>query len=119
MVRGIATGANEYFVFNQSKATEFSVPERLFTYRVFAKLLTSKNRFLQTKIFKVLKENNRDIFLLNAVDTTNCNVEKYLQKGIEEGIDKRFLTASRSPWYSLENRQTFADLGWEFLIEMD
>ena len=68
------------------------------------KAVDIKKSFFTNEDFQTLRENNRDVFLLNAVDTANCNVEKYLQKGIDEGINKRFLTASRSPWYSLEKR---------------
>lgn len=102
-VRGIATGANEYFVFNQSKAAKFSISER-YLLPCVCKAFDVKNSFFTNKDFQTLKEHNRHVFLLNAVDTTNNNVEKYLQKGIDEGVDKKYLTASRSPWYSLENR---------------
>lgn len=104
VVRGIATGANEYFVFNQSKAAEFSIPQN-YLLPCICKAVDIKKSFFTNEDFQNLKENNRDIFLLNAVDTANCNVGKYLQKGVNEEIDKRFLTASRSPWYSLENRR--------------
>lgn len=104
VVRGIATGANEYFVFNQSKAAEFSIPER-YLLPCICKAADIKKSFFTNEDFLSLKENNRDVFLLNAFDTVNCNVEKYLQKGVDEEIDKKFLTASRSPWYSLENRK--------------
>jgi adenine-specific DNA-methyltransferase len=103
VVRGIATGANEYFVFNQSKATEFSIPQD-YLLPCICKAVDIKKSFFTDKDFQTLKENNRDVFLLNAVDTANYNIELYLQKGVDEEIDKRFLTASRSPWYSLEKR---------------
>jgi adenine-specific DNA-methyltransferase len=103
VVRGIATGANEYFVFNQSKATEFSIPQG-YLLPCICKAVDIKKSFFTDEDFQTLKENNRDVFLLNAVDTANYNIEQYLQKGVDEGIDKRFLTASRSPWYSLEKR---------------
>ncbi len=43
--------------------------------------------------------------MFDAVDTSNKSVRNYLQKGIEEEIDKKYLTSCRSPWYSLENRK--------------
>lgn len=104
VVRGIATGANEYFVFNQSKADKFSIPQN-YLLPCICKAVDVKKSFFTNKDFQDLKENNRDVFLLNAVGELNADIEKYLQKGVDEGIDKKFLTASRSPWYSLENRQ--------------
>jgi adenine-specific DNA-methyltransferase len=104
VVRGIATGANEYFVFNQLKVDEFSIPKN-YLLPCICKAVDIKKSFFTNEDFQSLRENNRDVFLLNAVDITDCNIEKYLQKGVDEEIDKRFLTASRSPWYSLENRK--------------
>jgi adenine-specific DNA-methyltransferase len=54
--------------------------------------------------FEKLKQQDKDIFLLNAANSDDSNVVKYLKLGQEQGIDKRYLTASRNPWYSLENR---------------
>ncbi len=103
VVRGIATGSNEYFVFNQSKADEYSIPNN-YLLPCICKAVDIKKSFFTNEDFLSLEENNRDIFLLNAFDTSNYNIEQYLQKGVDEGIDKRFLTASRSPWFSLEKR---------------
>jgi adenine-specific DNA-methyltransferase len=103
VVRGIATGANEYFVFNQSKANEFSIPQN-YLLPCICKSVDIKKSFFTNKDFQVLNENNRDVVLLNAVGELNTDIEKYLQKGVDEGIDKKFLTSSRSPWYSLEKR---------------
>lgn len=103
VVRGIATGANDYFVFNQSKAAKFSIPEK-YLLPCICKAINAKKAFFTKEDFQNLRENDRDAFLLNAIDKDNHNVKNYLQKGIGEGIDKKYLTASRSPWYSLENR---------------
>ncbi|MDR3275290.1 MAG: hypothetical protein LBS81_04915 [Endomicrobium sp.] len=54
--------------------------------------------------FEYLKTNNKNVFLLNAKNVDDNNVKKYLLKGQEQGIDKKYLTASRNPWYSIENR---------------
>ena len=49
-------------------------------------------------------QTDRKVFLLNAVGADDKAVLSYLVKGVEEGIDRKYLTASRKPWYSLENR---------------
>jgi adenine-specific DNA-methyltransferase len=103
VVRGIATGANEYFVFNKSKAAEFSISEK-YLLPCICRAVDVKKSFFTNEDFLSLRENNRDVFLLNAVDAADYNVGKYLQKGVDEEINKKFLTASRTPWYSLENR---------------
>lgn len=103
VVRGIATGANEYFIFNKSKATDFSIPDK-YLLPCVCKAVDIKKSFFTKEDFQILKENERDAFLFNATDKLNDGVEKYLQKGVDEEIDKKYLTSSRSPWYSLENR---------------
>lgn len=54
--------------------------------------------------FEKLKSGEKNIFLLNAANSEDANVVKYLQKGEAEKINQRFLTASRNPWYALEKR---------------
>ena len=103
VVRGIATGANEFFVFNRSKAAEFSIPAN-YLLPCICKAIDIKKSFFTSDDFQVLNENDRDVFLLNTVGELNTDIEKYLHKGIEEGISEKYLTSSRSPWYSLENR---------------
>jgi len=42
--------------------------------------------------------------LLNATEPTEPSLKKYLAKGEAEEVHKKFLTASRNPWHTLENR---------------
>lgn len=103
VVRGIATGSNEYFTFNQSKAKAFSIDEK-YLLPCICKATYVKKSFFTTTDFEELKAADKNIFLLNATNPINKNIVEYLQKGVTEEIDKKFLTASRKPWYSLENR---------------
>jgi adenine-specific DNA-methyltransferase len=104
VVRGIATGSNEYFTFNLSKAKRYSIQEEnLLPCICSAK--DAKTSFFTTQDFEELKKNDKPIFLFNAKNSNDENVNSYIQKGETEEINKRFLTASRTPWYSLENRQ--------------
>lgn len=103
VVRGIATGSNEFFTFSLSKSKKYSIDEQ-FLLPCICRALETKTSFFTTADFKELKENDKTIFLLNVQNTTDECVIKYLKKGEAEGIDKKFLTASRTPWYALENR---------------
>ena len=104
VVRGIATGANEYFTFNTSKAQKHSIDER-YLLPCICSAKDAKTAFFTTKDFVELKQNDKFVFLFNAQNTTDKNVQSYIQKGETDEINKRFLTASRTPWYSLENRK--------------
>lgn len=103
VVRGIATGANEYFTFNLSKAKEFDIPEK-YLLPCISKSADSQEAFFTKADFENLKANDRSVFLFNATSQTESSIKKYIQKGVAEGIDKKFLTASRNPWFALENR---------------
>lgn len=103
VVRGIATGANEYFTFNLSKAKKYNIQEK-YLLPCVCKAVDVKNLFFTKKDFDDLQQNDRSIFLINAVNSNNDYIKRYLSMGEEQGINKKFLTASRTPWYSLENR---------------
>ena len=103
VVRGIATGANDYFTFNKSKAKEFSITVN-YLLPCICKAIDVKQSFFTLNDFETLKKNDRPIFLFNAINNTDENVKGYILKGENEEIDKKYLTACRTPWYSLENR---------------
>jgi adenine-specific DNA-methyltransferase len=103
VVRGIATGSNDYFTFNQSKAKNFLIDKK-YLLPCICKAIDAKKSFFTQTDFETLDLNDKPIYLLNAVNQTDKAVADYLLKGEVEGVDKKFLTASRKPWYSLENR---------------
>jgi len=103
VVRGIATGANEYFTFSKSKANQYRIDEKYFL-PCICKSVDVKGNFFTTDNFHSLVNSDRHSFLLNAIGSKDENVLKYIEIGEKSGIDKKYLTACRSPWYSLENR---------------
>lgn len=104
VVRGIATGANQYFVFNQEKANDYQIP----TDNLLPCITKSKDvqfPFFTTSTFETLKEKNANVFLFNAGKSpTASKVLDYIDLGIEKEINKRYLTSKRNPWFLLENR---------------
>mgnify|MGYP000893439625 CR=1 FL=1 len=102
VVRGIATGANEYFVFNPSKAKKHSITND-YLLPCICKANDVKESFFTKKDFDELRENDKSIYLLNAINPDE-NVKKYLIEGEKQEVNTKFLTSSRTPWYSLENR---------------
>lgn len=101
--RGIATGANDYFAFKESKANEFSIPkENLLP--CICKAKDVKGNFFTKADFKNLTKNNELSYLFDGKNSTNENVLAYIEKGINDEVNEKYLTKSRKPWYSLENR---------------
>ena len=102
--RGIATGANEYFTFKPSKADEYNIPEECLM-PCICKAVDAPQTFFTHNDFTKLSNGDKAVYLFNgSVADTNTSVLRYIRLGEDSGINKRYLTASRSPWYAIENR---------------
>jgi adenine-specific DNA-methyltransferase len=103
VVRGIATGANEYFIFNVEKAKRYNIKEENLLPCITKSKDVNKPFFTKSD-FTVLKNQNAKIFLFDGIKNQDENILKYIKLGEEQGIHKKYLTSKRNPWYSLENR---------------
>ncbi|QTA79744.1 SAM-dependent methyltransferase [Desulfonema limicola] len=103
-VRGIATGANDYFTFNISKANKYSINEE-FLLPCITKSKDVIKPFFTPECYEILKKENANIYLFNAKkDVTNPDVLYYIDIGLKKGIHQKYLTSKRNPWYILEKR---------------
>ena len=102
--RGIATGANKYFVFNLQKAKKYKIDTKY----LLPCITASKDITLPTftiNDFDDLKNDNKNIFLFDGFSQNNNNyIKEYIEYGEQQNIHKRHLTSKRKPWYKLENR---------------
>jgi adenine-specific DNA-methyltransferase len=103
VVRGIATGANEYFTFSKSKAKKFKIEDR-FLLPCICKAADVKTNFFTKNDFEKLVDSDRSIFLLNGLETEDKHVLNYIKTGEKQGVNKKYLTSCRKPWFSLEKR---------------
>lgn len=103
VVRGIATGANEYFTFRPSKAREFNIPESNLL-PCICKAKDVKTNFFTSENFKNLIKKDELTYLFNGQQSKSEKVKNYIKKGEKEEINEKFLTKSRTPWYALEKR---------------
>lgn len=102
--RGIATGANDYFTFKASKVDSYNIPESTFR-RCICHAADVNSQIFTEDDFENLVNDNKTVFLFNGCsDENEPHVKKYIHLGEERGVDKKYLTASRKPWYALENR---------------
>lgn len=105
--RGIATGANDFFIISRHQAKELALPERF-----LKPILPSPRRLNEPVIegdnlgFPLVDE---QLVLLDC-DLPEAVVRRsypalwaYLQSG--EGIRQRYLVRLRDPWYSQEHRE--------------
>lgn len=103
--RGLATGANDYFLFNRSKKEELKLKSKFFV-PVIPRANFVELPIFTEKDFEKLVEDDAPVFLLNAPDVIHdVQLQKYIALGEEQNIHKRYLTRHRSPWYALERRE--------------
>lgn len=106
--RGLATGANEFFILTPDQATEHELPREF-----LLPILPSPRHLPQDEVASDGEGEpkiDRKLYLLSCslpegvVREKHPTLWRYLQIGIERGISERYLNKSRSPWYSQENR---------------
>ncbi len=103
--RGIATGANDYFLFSKSKIKEWNIEESYFK-PVMAKSNFCKFIEFTDEDFNKLVSQDRPTYLLYCFSEPSNNLKKYIEYGEKQGLHKRYLTSKRNPWYSMEKRET-------------
>lgn len=102
--RGIATGANDFFKFNEQKAREFNIPRQNLKPCICHCVDVPGSFFDQTD-FKALSQKGKYVYIFDGVGSKNPSVLKYVEKGEAEKQNEKFLTKSRTPWYALEKRE--------------
>lgn len=118
VMRGIATGANDFFFLSKSKAEELHIPPK------FLKSAIGRTRDVEGFVFTkqdllALEQHGRPTLLLSipnlALDSLPSPVRAYLKQGEQLGLPRKALIATRSPWYKMEHREVpdflFAYLG--------
>jgi len=107
--RGIATGANEFFVLGEAKAKDLGLPSK------FLRPILPSPRFLRTN--EVDADENGNPIVEPRLLLLDCPLPEeeirgkypmlweYLQLGVTGGVPERYLCQHRSPWYSQEDRR--------------
>lgn len=106
--RGIATGANDFFVVSREQIALHDLPSEFLT-----PILPSP-RYLDAD--EVLSDEDGNPKLAHQLFLVDCSLPearvraeqpslwRYLERGRERGIDQRYLSAHRTPWYAQEKR---------------
>ena len=116
IMRGIATGSNEFFFLTAQQVKELGIPKE-FLKRAVGRTKDATESILTLTDIEELDQENRPTFLLsiNGNDKFPKAVENYLKVGEEMGLPTRPLIQQRKPWYKMEKRQIppllFAYLG--------
>jgi adenine-specific DNA-methyltransferase len=102
-VRGIATGANEFFALSSDKISKLGIGSRNYCKCITKSPQIRKPVFTEDD-FSELEKSGSPIYCLNIKEHDNKKVIAYLDYGIEKGFHRRFLTNHRNPWYKIESR---------------
>lgn len=104
VMRGIATGDNDFFTFNESKAIHHKISRKCLIPCICHSIDVEGFSFGKND-FDTLQRKDKKVFLLDAASNTDdVGVITYLTKGEREGVNLRHLTAHRNPWYAIEKR---------------
>lgn len=107
--RGIATGDNDYFIFNKSKAKKFNISSECLIPCICKTQYLQSIPILNDEIVKKLENEDKEIFLFNGIFKKTIYDDSYIEDGERLGVNKKYLTSKRTPWYSSEKRES-ADL---------
>ncbi len=107
VMRGIATGNNDFFTFNNEELANHKIkPE-------YVVPTLTKTRYVQKYIFleedfKLLQNENRKVWLLNIQqeikNIQDQNLLNYLEFGLKQDVHKGSLVKMRRFWYKSEKR---------------
>lgn len=118
IVRGVATGANEFFFLSDEQIKDLKIPEKYFVQAIGRTRDVTTDEITQESL-EVLRKKGRPTFLLSLngdpFETYPESLKKYLSEGERLGLPNRPLISQRKPWYKTEIRNVppflFAYLG--------
>ena len=106
--RGLATGANDFFILTDANAEFWEIP------REFLRPILPSPRYLNENIISAaldgVPEVSRQLYLLDCPESEDTiqarwpRFYEYLQKGRAGNVHSSYLTSRRAPWYSQEKR---------------
>lgn len=108
VMRGIATGANEFFLLTADKAKALHIPSE-FLVRVVGRTRDVSGDIITQNDLHNLDEKGRDTYLLylDGRPTSDFpeSIRDYLKTGEKMGIPERpLIKKTRRPWYKMERR---------------
>lgn len=104
--RGVATGDNGFFIINNEIRETYNIPKSVLT------PLIPPPRKLRTNIYTAEDLSSDRLYLITCHDSLDVIKEKYaglynyIEKGVRDGVNLRANCRNRTPWYSLEKRDT-------------
>jgi adenine-specific DNA-methyltransferase len=107
IVRGIATGGNEFFFLTREQLRSHNLPQQFFR-RAIGRIRDCPKDRLGLADLDRLEGAGRATWLLNLTDGADGilppPMQAYLKIGEQSGLPERSLIKTRRPWYKMEKR---------------
>lgn len=118
VMRGIATGANEFFFLTRKQAKELQIPSK-YLLSAIGRTRDVSHEYVTKETLIELEKKERPTLLFSPNgdrwEDMPEPVKDYISKGEKSGLAKRALISTRKPWYKMEVREVptflFAYLG--------
>lgn len=108
VVRGIATGANEFFFLTGDRVAQLGIPKK-YLLRAVGRTRDIPDTEVSDHTLKMLEREGRPTWLLTLSGEPAAqfpeSVRHYLTEGEIQGLPKRALISQRKPWYKMETRE--------------
>lgn len=101
--RGIATGANEFFILSSSERKRIGLSDDVCLPCVTKSCQLTKRTFSDSD-FVALVERGEHVYLFSPGTDPDESSLSYIREGERRGFHERFITKHRKPWYKTENR---------------
>lgn len=106
VVRGIASGANEFFFLTRAQVRTHGLDEAMFL-RALGRTRDCQASVLRSSDLENLEAGGRPTWLLNIqtnAESLSPSLRAYLQRGEQEHLHERALIRTRRPWFKMERR---------------
>jgi len=107
VMRGIATGANDFFFVTAEQARALGIPDRYFV-RAIGRTRDVAGDEITDETLEMLERKGRPTLLLSLkdddVETLPESIKQHLKEGERLGLPNRPLISQRRPWYKMEIR---------------
>jgi len=105
VMRGIATGANDYFTFSERDLERFSIQKKYVVPCLTKANHVPQNIFTEDDFKRLVSQNKKTYLLYVNGKTVDESLKNYLKAGEVKGVHKKYLTSHRSPWWLTEERK--------------
>ncbi len=107
VMRGIATGANDFFFLTKDQAKAKKIPAEFLQIAV-GRTEDIDSEDITSELIRELDKKGRPTLLFSPdgrnLDEFPKSVKKYLLEGVKRGLPKKSLISQRKPWYRMESR---------------